>query len=205
MLFNLERYACVVMGLTIYGVHFTAYVSAPEEEGGIKFWVSRRSENTPAFPGMLDNTAAGGIKSGETPTYSAGREAYEEASLSKDHISKMKAVGTISYFGKTDHAGDQRLLQAVVEFLYECELPADVTPKPHDDEASNFELFTVDQLRTALEDGEFKPGYEPVAIDFLVRHGIIHEGNEKDYAEIVSRLHRKLEFPLMPGKTVAHL
>jgi hypothetical protein len=33
-------------------------------------------------------------------------------------------------------------------------------------------------------------------MDFFIRHGILTKDNEKDYDEIVSRIHRELDFPV---------
>ncbi len=43
--------------------------------------------------------------------------------------------------------------------------------------------------------GEFKPNCALVLLDFFVRHGIVTAENEPDYIDIVSRLHRRVEFP----------
>lgn len=45
-----------------------------------------------------------------------------------------------------------------------------------------------------MAEGQFKPNCAMVLLDFFVRHAILTPDNEADYAEIVSRLHRKLPF-----------
>ncbi|KAG8744113.1 hypothetical protein FRC10_010794 [Ceratobasidium sp. 414] len=51
------------------------------------------------WPGMLDNSVAGGIPYGMTPFESMVKECEEEASLSED-VSRqlLKTVGAVSYF-----------------------------------------------------------------------------------------------------------
>jgi 8-oxo-dGTP pyrophosphatase MutT (NUDIX family) len=61
----------------------TAYVRAKE---GVKFWVPRRARNKQTYGGMLDNTVAGGISTGEVPFECLVREASEEASLPEDLV-----------------------------------------------------------------------------------------------------------------------
>ena len=72
-----------------------------------------------------------------------------------------------------------------------------MVPKPNDDEVEEFYHWTVDEVRAALSRREFKPNCGLVMLDFLIRHGQITVGNEKDYIEIVARMHRLLEFPML--------
>jgi isopentenyldiphosphate isomerase len=199
VLFTMERSATPLLGVVTYGVHMTAYVRDSDDNGKIKIWVSRRAPTKSTYPNLLDNTVSGGVQFGEHPLHSLLREAQEEASLPGDVISsRIHATGTISYFHSRDEraGGETHLLQPEVEYLYDCELPANVVPKPNDGEVSDFRLWSVEEVKEALANGEFKPSYAPVMIDFFVRHGILNADNEDDYVELVSRLHRKLEFPL---------
>lgn len=67
---------------------------------------------------MLDNTAAGGITAGESPTETIIRECFEEASLSEEIvIPRLKATGLISYV----HRGSHGFVQVSHRF---CSLPA---------------------------------------------------------------------------------
>ena len=84
-----------------------------------------------------------------------------------------------------------------VQYVYDLELPEDTIPKPGDDEVEEFYLWGVEEVQEAMRRGEFKPNCALVVLDFLVRHGILTTENERDYIEIVSRLHRKLEFPTL--------
>ena len=86
-------------------------------------------------------------------------------------------------------------MQPEVQYVYDIELPEDVVPKPGDDEVEEFYLWSVDEVQAAMAKGEFKPNCALVVLDFLIRHGVLTPANEKDYIEIVSRLHRRLEFP----------
>jgi 8-oxo-dGTP pyrophosphatase MutT (NUDIX family) len=206
LLFSIERAASALFGIVTYGVHMTAYnmgkrPKSEAEAGGddeeLKLWVPRRAATKQTYGGMLDNTVAGGIATGESPFESVVRESEEEASLPADLVRKhAKAVGTVTYFHIRDHraGGETRLLQPECQYVYDLKLSEDVVPKPSDDEVESFELKSVDEVKEALRAGEFKPNCALVLLDFFVRHGIL-TAEDEGYVEIVSRLHRRLEFP----------
>jgi 8-oxo-dGTP pyrophosphatase MutT (NUDIX family) len=197
LLFNVERSASPLLGVVTYGVHLTAYTRS-KETGEIKIWTPRRARTKQTYGGMLDNAVAGGIASGESPFESLVRECAEEASLSEELVrERAKAVGTVTYYAIRDEraGGETGLMQPEVQYVYDLELPEDVVPKPGDDEVEEFYLWTVEEVREAMRRGEFKPNCALVVLDFFVRHGLLTTENERDYIEIVSRLHRRLEFP----------
>lgn len=191
---SMERGGSALFGINSYGVHMTAYVKTAE---GMKIWVPRRQPHKSTYGGMLDNTVAGGISFGETVLNSLIREAEEEASFSEELIRQhAKLCGTVSYFMVRDEkaGGETGLLQPECQFVYDLELSQDVIPKPNDDEVENFQLWPVEKVQKAMAQAQFKPNCALVLLDFFVRHGILTPENEKDYVEIVSRLHRRLPF-----------
>ncbi|KAJ4316450.1 hypothetical protein N0V94_005441 [Neodidymelliopsis sp. IMI 364377] len=199
LLFNVERSASPLFGVVSYGVHLTAYTRS-QDTGEIKIWTPRRAKSKQTYGGMLDNAVAGGISSGESPFESLVRECAEEASLAETLVrEKARAAGTVTYWYVRDEraGGETGLLQPEVQYIYDLELPEDVVPKPGDDEVEEFYLWSVEEVQEAMKRGEFKPNCSLVVLDFLVRHGILTEANEKDFIEIVSRLHRRLEFPTL--------
>ena len=131
------------------------------------------------------------------------RESAEEASLpSKLVEERAVAVGTVTYFHIRDEraGGETRLLQPECQYAYDMELREDdsefgkVEFEPNDDEVEAFELLSVEQVRDSMWRGEFKPNCAAVLLDFLIRHGVLHPGNETDYIEIAARLRRSLNF-----------
>lgn len=208
LLFSIERSASALFGIVTYGVHMTAFTYSKrpksesevgDDEEELKLWVPRRAKSKQTYGGMLDNTVAGGIATGERPFECVVRESAEEASLSEELVRKnAKAVGTVSYFHIRDRraGGETRLLQPECQYVYDLQLPEDVIPKPSDDEVEGFELKTVEETKMALRDGEFKPNCAMVLLDFFVRHGVLTAEEEPNYSEIVARLHRRLEFPM---------
>ncbi|KAL9610723.1 MAG: hypothetical protein Q9167_004586 [Letrouitia subvulpina] len=191
---SMDRSGSPLFGIVTYGVHMTTYVNTPN---GMKIWVPRRAK-AKTYGGMLDNTVAGGLSTGEDPFECLVREGSEEASFSEELVrSNAKLCGTISYFHVRDSraGGETGLLQPEVQFVYDMEVGPNVIPKPNDGEVEDFRLWTIEEVQAALAEGHFKPNCAALLLDFFVRHGILSLQNEKDYVEIVSRLHRKLPFP----------
>lgn len=196
LLFSIERSASALFGVLTYGCHLTAYTRS---EGELRIWTPRRAATKQTYGGMLDNTVAGGMATGESPLESIVREAGEEASLPEELVRKrIQPVGTVTYFHIRDAraGGETGLLQPECQFVYDLELPVDTVPKPSDNEVEGFELKTIEQVKAALRNGEFKPNCALVLIDFFIRHGILTSKDE-GYLKIVPRLHRVLEFPTM--------
>ncbi|KAB8069249.1 NUDIX hydrolase domain-like protein [Aspergillus leporis] len=195
LLLEMERCASPLFGIVSYGVHGTCYV---EDEQGLHFWVPRRARSKQTYPGMLDNSVAGGMSTTEHPFLCLIREASEEASLPEDVVKACaKPVGCISYFYVRDSraGGETDLLQPEVEYVYDIKLSRDVVPKPGDNEVEEFKLYTVEETKHALAAGEFKPNCAVVFLDFFIRHGILTAENEPNYLEILTRMHRRFEFP----------
>ena len=113
----MERAVSALFGIVTYGVHLTAFVRDPEASYGMKLWVPRRAKTKQTYGGMLDNTVAGGMATGEVPLECVVREADEEASLPEDIVRKnLKAAGTITYMLLRDEkAGGET---GCVEFSY---------------------------------------------------------------------------------------
>ena len=208
LLFDIERAASPLFGVVTYGVHMTAYtktaVSGPgsglEEE--IRIWVPRRARSKQTYGGMLDNTVAGGIPSGEPAFECLVREAEEEASLPADLMRRRtRSVGTITYFHVRDKkaGGEAGFLQPECQFVYDLELKEGdgVELKPSDEEVEGFSLMKLEEVKEAIGNGEFKPNCALVLLDFLVRHGFLNGDSEENYVEIVSRMHRRFEFPML--------
>lgn len=232
-LVQLQRSAAPLLGIANRGAHMTVYTRSPSSpgtgagrDGGggggggggdddaastYRFWVPRRSRHLPTYPGMLDNTVAGGVKADESPLECIVHEADEEASLPADLVARhVRPVGIITYLTQTGSGGgsdqqaapgsfDAGLCVPDVLYNYDLEIPAaladTMVPKPRDDEVEEFYLWDLATVQDAMARGEFKPNTALALIDFFIRHGIVHEGNEPDFVEIVSRLHRKLPVP----------
>lgn len=195
LLFSMERSAAALFGIVTYGVHMTAYT---QSDAGIKIWTPRRSPTKQTYPNMLDNTVAGGLSSGERPFDCLVRESMEEASIPADVVQHARACGTMTYFYVRDEraGGEVGLCQPECQYVYDLILPESVIPNPGDNEAVDFQLMSLDEVRAAMADSRFKPNCAMLLVDFFVRHGILTAENEPAYIEIVTRLHRRLDFPM---------
>jgi 8-oxo-dGTP pyrophosphatase MutT (NUDIX family) len=197
----LERSAAQLFGVVTYGVHMTAYCIDPSRSSldAYQIWVPRRSKTKQTYPGMLDNTVAGGLGANEDQHNCLVREAEEEASLPEEITAQAKLVGTVSYF----HISDGRsgsgtgLLQPECQFVYDLDLTdKNVVLKPGDSEVEHFELMPARELWAKLLAREFKPNSALVLIEFFIRHGICPVAVDSTYGETVARLHRRLEFDM---------
>jgi len=166
LLFSMERSASALFGIVTYGVHMTAYTKTAE---GTKFWTPRRALNKQTYPGMMDNTVAGGLSTGEMPFECLVRESMEEASLPEEIASKAQPCGTMTYFYVRDSraGGEVGLCQPECQYVYDLELPEDVVPKPNDNEAMDFQLLGVEDVQAAMASGRFKPNCALLLLEFF--------------------------------------
>lgn len=195
---GIERSAFSLFGIIGRGAHMTIYVRSDQ---GIQFWIPRRDPSKSTYPNMLDQAVAGGVARGETPLECIAREAEEEAGLSQQTVrEKAVAAGTVSWFNVSDEraGGEVGLMNPGVLYVYDLEVGHDVVFNPVEGDIQGFSLLSADRVYTALQMGEFKPSCAMVMLDFFVRHGLITSENEKDYHDIVSRLHRQLPFKTQP-------
>lgn len=198
---GIERSASSLFGIIGQGAHMTVYTRT-KHEGVMKFWIPRRSAKKSTYPNMLDQAVAGGVARGETPLECIVREAGEEADLSPEAVrEKVVAAGTVSWFNVSDEkaGGEVGLMNPGILYVYDLEVGGEVEFQPVDGDIQSFDLVGIEEVLIALRNGEFKPSCAVVMLDFLVRHGIITAENEPDYAELVSRLRRKLPFMTKPG------
>lgn len=192
---QLERFAADLFGITARGAHLTVYTM---DSGKMKIWVPRRNPEMFTYPNKLDTTVAGDVAAGETPMQNIVREAQEEASLSPDMLENVKSTGVLTYISYDTETpdGNEAAIVPDVIYVYDLEVDGSVVPVPEDGEVKEFYLMVVADVQDAMARGEFKTNSAVVMIDFLIRHGFITADNEKDFVEIVMRMHRRLPFPL---------
>ncbi|XP_072102705.1 thiamin pyrophosphokinase 2 isoform X2 [Mobula birostris] len=184
-LLQLERSAASLFGIKTYGVHVNGFTRLPD--GGMAMWVGRRAHSKPTFPGMLDNLAAGGLAAGLGVKETLVKECAEEASIPECIASRARAVGSVSYTYE-----DERGIFPECQFVYDLEVPADLVPQVEDGEMLEFYLWPLEQVREAIVGSEFKPNCALVALDFLIRHGVVDADGERYYQQFIEGLHREL-------------
>ncbi|KAJ9100272.1 hypothetical protein QFC19_005625 [Naganishia cerealis] len=193
-----ERAFLVLLGIVTYGVHINGYVPASKsKDGKLKMWIPRRSPTKSTFPGMLDNTVAGGLGYPYGINHTVTKECQEEAGLDAEFVKlHIKPTGVVLYMIQPH--GPEHQVQPEVEYTFDLEFDDEtsVVPHPEDGEAEYFLLMTLDELLPKVLAGEFKPNCGLIIVDFLIRHGLV--GPETPgYAEIVSRCHRRFPFPTL--------
>lgn len=175
-LFAIERAAVPLFGIRAYGVHMNGYV---RQDGGTFMWIGRRSRPKPTYPGLLDNTVAGGLPCGMTARECLAKECEEEAGIPAALAAKAVSVGAITYCVEMPEG-----LRPDVQFCYDLELPAGFTPVCHDGELEGFTLMPIEEVAALVRDtDEFKFNCNLVIIDFLIRHGFLGP-EEPDYVAI---------------------
>lgn len=181
-LFAMERAAIPLFGIRAYGVHMSAYV---RKNGRIFMWIGRRSRTKHTYPGLLDNTVAGGLPYGMTARQCLIKECEEEAGIPEPWAATAAPVGAITYCAEMAEG-----LRPDVQFCYDLELPADFKPVCRDGELEGFMLMPIEDVAAIVRETEqFKFNCNLVIIDFLVRHGLIGP-DEPDYVAIVQGLHQ---------------
>ncbi|PPQ90852.1 hypothetical protein CVT25_007387 [Psilocybe cyanescens] len=200
--FEMERSACALFGVVTYGVHLNIYDEVLQEDGqrSLRVWVPTRSFTKPTFPGMLDNTVAGGIPSGMPIFDSLVKECMEEASIQPEAVKKytraMESCADLN--AKRASTG---WLQPEVEYVYDILIPPGVdptpfTPKPLDGEVESFEFVSHEELLKKLQAALFKPNCGLVILDLFIRLGYITPDNEPDFMKIVNRLHGGFDYKI---------
>jgi isopentenyldiphosphate isomerase len=165
-LLQVERAAVPALGIASCGVHMTGFVRARD---GLRIWVPRRSRTKSTYPGMFDNTVAGGQPIGLGIFENLVKECAEEAAIPAELARRALPAGTIGYCLETADG-----LKPDVQFCFDLELPEDFVPRPADGEMEGFELWPVERvMETVRETRAFKFNCNLVLIDFFLRHGLI--------------------------------
>jgi hypothetical protein len=126
----------------------------------------------------------GGLSSGLGIRETAIKEAFEEANVPQDIAMKMKSVGIVTFFFKSS-----RGIKPQTEFVFDLELPTSFVPKNNDGEVDGFELVPIDKVAEKISSYEFKTTSCSIAIDFLIRHGVVNAENEPNLPQLVENLH----------------
>jgi isopentenyldiphosphate isomerase len=195
-LLRIERAAVSAFGIAACGVHMTGFVRRAD---GLHVWVPRRSRDKSTYPGMLDNTVAGGQPAGLGIFENLIKECAEEASIPAELARRALPVGSISYCMEAPDG-----LKPDMQFCFDLELPADFVPRPADGEMEGFELWPVARVMETVRDTEaFKFNCNLVLIDFFLRHGLIGP-DDPDHPALCAGL-RKLppRSPLAPSSRVS--
>ncbi|MCC7049530.1 MAG: DUF4743 domain-containing protein [Alphaproteobacteria bacterium] len=165
-LLAMERAAVPHFGVRARGVHMNGFVRRGAD---LHLWVARRARDKPTYPGMLDNTVAGGQPIGIGLKENMIKECREEAGIPREIAERARPVGIVSYVFEEDAT-----LKPDVQYCFDLEMPADFTPRNTDGEIGEFMLWPIERVAETVRDTTaFKFNCNLVIIDFLVRHGLI--------------------------------
>ena len=165
-LLTMERAAVPLFGVMGFGVHVNGVVGGGES---LRMWIGRRSRTKPTGPGKLDQVVAGGQPAGVSLADNLVKECAEEAAIPADLARRAVPVGAVSYCTERPEG-----LRRDVLFNYDLAMPEDFTPRNTDGEVEAFHLWPIAQVvETARDSDDFKFNCALVAIDFLIRRGLI--------------------------------
>ncbi|MBM3581671.1 MAG: DUF4743 domain-containing protein [Alphaproteobacteria bacterium] len=180
-LMNMERAAVPLFGVRGYGVHMNGVVGAGAD---LRMWVAKRSLSKPTGPGKLDQLVAGGQPAGVALADNLVKECAEEAAIPAELARHAVPIGTVSYLTERPEG-----LRHDVLFNYDLELPESFRPHNADGEVESFHLWPIDEVIATVRDTDrFKFNCALVAIDFLIRRGLIAP-DHPDYVALTRGLH----------------
>jgi 8-oxo-dGTP pyrophosphatase MutT (NUDIX family) len=165
-------------GLLARAAHLNGTVRDGET---VRMWIARRSPAKPIDPGKLDNLVGGGIASGSSARQTLAKECWEEAGIAHALALQATYAGRLSICRSVDNGLHHESL-----IVFDLELPADLVPRNHDGEVTEFMLLGVAELAARLAAGEFTVDAGTVAIDWLARHALA--GGEPELPALLARL-----------------
>lgn len=173
-LFEIERAMTPYFGIRAFGVHMNGFVRTST---GLKMWIAKRSQTKATSPGMWDNMVAGGQPVDLPLRDNMIKECAEEAGITYDLASQVKAVGSLSYEMQVGLT-----LKPDTLYCYDLELPQDFTPQNRDGEVDEFKLVDMPELCTLLcNSRDVKENSALVMLDFLLRHGVLCRDTLKNF------------------------
>jgi 8-oxo-dGTP pyrophosphatase MutT (NUDIX family) len=176
VLFHLERAAMRFFGLTSSAAHLNGFV---ETEAGARILVARRAPTKAIDPGMLDNLVAGGIPSGQDAWQTLLRECGEEAGIPVALAAKALPAGVLQVYREVPEG-----LHSEILFIHDLALPAAIAPRNTDGEVSEFLSLDAASLIECVARGEMTVEAGLVAVDFVLRHGLLQDEDGKIGAAI---------------------
>ncbi|MCJ1249748.1 hypothetical protein MMC30_006974 [Trapelia coarctata] len=202
LLLSIERAGTALFGVTVYSVHLIAYlltcIGDVTNEEKFDVWTPRRSWGE-TYPSCFDNSVCAYLCTGEEPCDKVIKQTVEDGYFPRRYVKyNVQAVGTVSYFNIRNKrmGGEAGLIQPECVYVYDLRFVPEI-PQPDPERLANsmMQPIGVAELKLHLLRGRFKDDCALVFIDFIIRHGFLNPKNEPDYIEIVSRLHRRSEFP----------
>jgi 8-oxo-dGTP pyrophosphatase MutT (NUDIX family) len=145
---EVERALVRVLGLTTQAVHLVG--AAPDG----RIWVQQRSFTKPNDPGLWDTLVGGTVSAGETVAQTLERETWEEAGMPLARLTGLRQGGCFHVSRPTPDGGGAGHLEERT-FWFTATLTEGSLPVNRDGEVDHFELWTVQEVRRAMEAQRF--------------------------------------------------
>ena len=129
----------------------------------------------------------GGLSAGLSVLATAVKELEEEAGCLLHSPTSLVTCGAVSFFNKSEDG-----LHPQTEFVYDLRLPQDFKPVNQDGEVDDFVLVSPQQLLDLIQSESYKTTSIPVALDWLIRHGVVNSETEDDLPDILEEIHSPL-------------
>lgn len=100
----------------------------------------------------------------------------DSKSVNESVFITQKNVSTLPLFHRLYfrfYFESERGLFPNTEFVFDLELPLDYIPENADGEVESFELVSAANCIEKILSSDFKTTSAPIALDFLIRHGVI--------------------------------
>ena len=131
-------------------------------------FLDRRSPHKAVDPDKLDNTAAGGVSSGELPSETVCRESSEEAGLDKTLFPFIRPVSRLHSLRPVNRGVHNEIL-----YVFDAVLPETFRPENQDGEVACFEKMDIGGLLDAMLSGRMMHDAQLVTLDAFDRYGLI--------------------------------
>ena len=146
-LFQLERACFRRFGFVSHAVHINGHTT----DG--RYWIARRAAHKAIDPNLLDNLAAGGLPTGETPFACVMCELYEEAGVPPEIASRAVPTGVLRTTRNEPNGTHDEILMS-----YDLLLPDDFVPRANDGEVAEFRLLDAEQIADELSNFTWDAG-----------------------------------------------
>lgn len=157
---TVERGAVRVLGLETRAVHLVGWIP------GERMWVQKRSSTKPNNPGMWDTLMGGMVAAQDSLPQALARETWEEAGLRVDELHALRHGGHIDFARPSREGGGRGYMRERIDWFC-AQVPEGIEPVNQDGEVERFEVWSMEQVRAGLLQGQFTQEAGLVIAGFL--------------------------------------
>ena len=191
---SMDRIAAPLFGIITYSVQLCVMSKTPQ---GPRYWTAQRNRYSPQNPGKLEHFVTGPLHSLEIerPIDGIVRLAKQNTFVPEDFI-RANAIprGKLTFYELVDSPfgnGWCPHIQPQVQYVYEIVTDQCINPIARGLQISRLYVLNAQELLQGLQNRLFTGSAVMAWIDAFVRNGNVDAENEKDFAAICMRLHRK--------------